>query len=304
MLNKKEVSNLRLYFIFTFLMFLVMLGLTGFLMFLKVSKMIVDIMSNVAAWAPTFVLIILYKKLFPGVPIGDFLKRSFGSKIKILDFLRVFIWQLLALVLAVGAYLVINDKPLNSLTFINLGSVFLVFVLTITAGPMGEELGWRGYALGVFQKCYSPLGSALILGVLWGFWHLPLWFITGFSGPDLLIYIFSFLLAIISTSVLITYFYNKSKNILIAIWIHFWFNFLLRIVTIEILPLLLYTAIVYFLFVLVLLATNKAIMMTKPKIKEGLSTPASGDPFTFTAVSTTNKNLRAKEKNYDYQRKI
>ena len=266
MLEKKEVSNLRLYFIFTYLMFLVMLGLTGFLMSLKVPKIIVDIMSNVASWSPTFVLIILYKKLFPGVPMRDFLKRSFGSKVKILDFFRAFIWQLLALLLVVSAYLLINGKPLNSLTFINIGSVFSVFVITLTAGPLGEELGWRGYALGEFQKRYSPLGAALILGLLWGFWHLPLWFITGFSGTDLLIYIFSFLLAIITTSVLISYFYNKSKNILIAIWIHFWFNFLLRIVNIDLLPLLLYTAIAYFLFVLVLLATNKEVMMARPKI--------------------------------------
>jgi len=266
MIDKKEVSNLRLYFIFTYLMFLVMLGLTGLLVSLKAPKIIVDIMSNVAAWSPTFVLIILYKKLFPGVPIKDFLKRSFSSKIKNLDFLRAFIWQLMALVLVVCAYLVFNEKPLNSLTFINLGSVFSVFVITLTAGPMGEELGWRGYALGIFQKRHSPLGSALILGVLWGFWHLPLWFITGFSGSDLFIYIFSFLLAIISTSVLITYFYNKSKNILIAVWIHFCFNFLLRIVIIDLLPLLLYTAIVYFLFVLVVVAINKEVMMTKLKI--------------------------------------
>jgi hypothetical protein len=266
MLEKKEVSNLRLYFIFTYLMFLVMLGLTGFLMSLKVPKIIVDIMSNVASWSPTFVLIILYKKLFPGVPMRDFLKRSFGSKVKIFDFFRAFIWQLLALLLVVSAYLLINGKPLNSLTFINIGSVFSVFVITLTAGPLGEELGWRGYALGEFQKRYSPLGAALILGLLWGFWHLPLWFITGFSGTDLLIYIFSFLLAIITTSVLISYFYNKSKNILIAIWIHFWFNFLLRIVNIDLLPLLLYTAIAYFLFVLVLLATNKEVMMARPKI--------------------------------------
>jgi len=241
-------------------MFLVMLGLTGLLMYLKVPKITVDIMSNVAAWSPTFVLIILYKKLFPGVSIREFLKRSFGSKVKILDFFRALLWQLLAMLLAVGAYLAINDKPLNSLTFINLGSVISVFVLTLTAGPMGEELGWRGYALGEFQKRYSPLGAALILGVLWGFWHLPLWFITGFSGTDLFIYISSFLLAIISTSVLITYFYNKSKNILIAMWIHFCFNFLLKLVNIDLLPLLLYTAIAYFLFVLVLLVTNKEVM--------------------------------------------
>jgi len=290
MLIKKEVSNLRLYFIFTYIMFLVMLGLTGLLMSLKVPKIIVDIMSNVAAWSPTFVLIILYKKLFPDVPIRDFLKRSFDRKIKIHDFFRTLIWQILALILAVSAYLIINGKTINSLTFINFGSIFSVFVLTLTAGPMGEELGWRGYALGEFQKKYSPLGAALILGLLWGFWHLPLWFITGFSGTDMLIYIFSFLLAINSTSVLITYFYNKSKNILIAIWIHFWFNFLLKIVNIDLLPLLLYTAIAYFLFVMVLLAKNKEVMMARPKTQKGFA-PSKQGTLHLNGGSTTNYDL-------------
>ena len=49
-------------------------------------------------------------------------------------------------------------------------------------------------------------------------------------------------------------------------WIHFWFNFFLKLVNIDLLPLLFYTAFVYFLFVLVLLAANKEVMMKKPKI--------------------------------------
>ena len=90
---------------------------------------------------------------------------------------------------------------------------------------------------------------------------------------------------------MITYFYNKSKNILIAMWIHFWFNFLLRIVNIDLIPLLLYTALVYFLFVLVLLVINKEVMMKEPEIVEGYSTTDSREPLTFTMASTTNKNL-------------
>ena len=165
---KKETSNLRSYFIFTYLLFWAMLVIIGILANLKVPKIVVDIMANVAAWSPTFILIILFSKLFPGVTIKDFVKRSFGSKVKILDFLHPLIRQLLALVLVVSAYLIINDLPLNSLTFINIGNVFSVLVITITAGPLGEELGWRGYALGVFQKRYSPLSAALNLGSVMG----------------------------------------------------------------------------------------------------------------------------------------
>ncbi len=37
----------------------------------------------------------------------------------------------------------------------------------------GEEMGWRGYVLPRLQTVHGPLTSALIVGVIWGFWHLP-----------------------------------------------------------------------------------------------------------------------------------
>ena len=118
-------------------------------------------------------------------------------------------------------------------------------LIFITSGPMGEELGWRGYALNEFQKKYSPLISSLFIGLLWGFWHFPLWIITGLTGYDLLFYSASFMLGIISFSVFVTYFYNKKKNILVAVWIHFLFNMLLQIVIIEDFRFILFVSVLY-----------------------------------------------------------
>lgn len=56
----------------------------------------------------------------------------------------------------------------------------VVFVLVV-----GEELGWRGYAQPELEKRYSPLVAALILGVLWGFWHLPNFFIPSLPHYDI-----------------------------------------------------------------------------------------------------------------------
>ena len=41
-------------------------------------------------------------------------------------------------------------------------------------GPLGEEIGWRGYALPQLLSRHSPLTSSLILGLVWGAWHAPL----------------------------------------------------------------------------------------------------------------------------------
>jgi uncharacterized protein len=55
---------------------------------------------------------------------------------------------------------------------------FFILLLIPGLGGAWEEPGFRGYALPVLQNGRSALFAALILGVLWAFWHLP-FFITG-----------------------------------------------------------------------------------------------------------------------------
>jgi membrane protease YdiL (CAAX protease family) len=53
------------------------------------------------------------------------------------------------------------------------------FALTIIGGPLGEEFGWRGFALPNLQRKFNPTVATIILGTLWGLWHLPLFFQAG-----------------------------------------------------------------------------------------------------------------------------
>lgn len=48
---------------------------------------------------------------------------------------------------------------------------------------MCEEVGWRGFALPRLQSRYGTLAASLIVGVVHGVWHLPVWFIRG-AGYD------------------------------------------------------------------------------------------------------------------------
>ncbi|WP_353809507.1 CPBP family glutamic-type intramembrane protease [Agromyces sp. SYSU T00194] len=52
-----------------------------------------------------------------------------------------------------------------------------LFILVMNAAP--EEYGWRGYALQPLIDRLGALGASLVLGAVWGLWHLPLHFITG-----------------------------------------------------------------------------------------------------------------------------
>jgi len=76
----------------------------------------------------------------------------------------------------------------------------LVFMVFLGGGQ--EEFGWRGYALPVLEYKYGILFANIILGIIWAFWHLPLWFITGtsqtymnFGGFILLMVGYSFILS-------------------------------------------------------------------------------------------------------------
>jgi uncharacterized protein len=52
-----------------------------------------------------------------------------------------------------------------------LGIFVYIFFL---GGPLSEEPGWRGFALPRLQSLHGPLVGSPILGILWGLWHLPL----------------------------------------------------------------------------------------------------------------------------------
>lgn len=53
-------------------------------------------------------------------------------------------------------------------------SFFFLFPLALVDAPLGEETGWRGYALPRFPAARSPLANTLILAVLIAGWHVPI----------------------------------------------------------------------------------------------------------------------------------
>lgn len=165
------------------------------------------------------------------------------------------------------SFSLINNKPLKTITFISISTIVPVFIIALTSGALGEELGWRGYVLHVFQKKYTPLISSLLVGLIWGLWHLPLMILSGYSEVELVFYMIAFMVAIVSTSVIITFFYNRSKNITVAMWIHFWFNFLLKVAVIDMLPLIIYTAIGYMFLATIIVFLNKNELIAKPLVR-------------------------------------
>jgi len=111
------------------------------------------------------------------------------------------------------------DLTLSSWAFYSVRSV--LFTLLIVA--VGEEVGWRGWMLPRLLQQYNPLKSSIILGVVWGGWHFPL-FINGFytHSPESIV---GYLLIGPVYAILYTWFYIRTGgNLLLVIVLHTMMN--------------------------------------------------------------------------------
>lgn len=98
-----------------------------------------------------------------------------------------------------------------------LGIFVLFIVIILIGGSLQEEFGWRGFLLPRLQKKFHPVFSAVIVGVIWTFWHLPMFFISGTGYNDFLVY----MAETIILSIEITWIYNKTNgSLLFPILIH------------------------------------------------------------------------------------
>jgi len=97
--------------------------------------------------------------------------------------------------------------------------------LNLVNGPLGEEAGWRGFALPRLQGKYNALVSSLILGLLWAGWHIPYYFELR-SGGNTGIPFPIFVPILIGLSIVITWIYNNTGgSLVLSVLAHFAFNF-------------------------------------------------------------------------------
>ncbi len=104
-----------------------------------------------------------------------------------------------------------------------LSVALLILLSALVGGPLGEELGWRGYALPRLQQLYSDTTSSLLLGGVWALWHLPLYLTGVYHGrvDDILARFFW----TIPLAFLFTFLYRKTNSsILLALLLHTSFN--------------------------------------------------------------------------------
>lgn len=100
----------------------------------------------------------------------------------------------------------------------------LPITLVFDTGPLGEEFGWRGFALPRLLNRRTPLASAVILGAIWFAWHVPTFFVPTLSQSQLSIPLF--FANSVALSIVMTWLYIRSGgDLLIMILVHVMANY-------------------------------------------------------------------------------
>lgn len=133
-----------------------------------------------------------------GVTEGRSGYRTLGSRM--IRWRVGWVWWAVALglplaVLAVAAVanVALWDAPapvLHELAWTDLALIFAIRMINPLDGPLGEEPGWRGYALPQLQADRSPLSGGVILAALVALWHLPI-VVVGSLPPFALVVTFA-----------------------------------------------------------------------------------------------------------------
>ena len=220
-------KTLKTYAVYTYLLFILFIGIIGLVKLLLPSNALFVMLKTLSAWTPTLVLLLMFKKLYPQDNRLGYIRRQFSEKVK-LSSLAAALGLLLAIfAVALLAAVLIFQQPLHELIVTSAWPLLYMLPLHLASGPLGEELGWRAFLLTELQHKYTLLQSGLIVGLVWGFWHLPLWLVSGLRGLELALYVVSFLVSIVCCSLIMTILYSQCRNLLIPILVHLLNNYLL-----------------------------------------------------------------------------
>lgn len=169
----------------------------------------------IGAFAPLFAAMFLVIKQKGWQGGWQFFKQAFDLKIKP-------IFLLAAVLIPILIHLISHTLapllgfPVASTLFpaeLNVPSIIIAipyFLLMLIIGGGQEEFGWRGYAQEPLQKRLGVIPASLLIGFVWGLWHLPLWVMPG-DGHSTYPYI-AFLIMTTSISIVYAWLFNASKQ--------------------------------------------------------------------------------------------
>jgi membrane protease YdiL (CAAX protease family) len=163
-----------------------------------------------ASWLPDIVGVAVTARAEGRVGLRQLFARAVRYRFGARWYVVALLLPIAAVFVAVGVGLLLGMDPPR---FITDASVLIpLFVFNLLAGPLGEELGWRGTALPRLLNRWGALTCSLILGVFWWTFHTP-GFVLGLFAPGFTPV--NSLVGAITLTIVITWLFNNSGGSLI-----------------------------------------------------------------------------------------
>ena len=140
-------------------------------------------------------------------------ERLLVWRVSIFWYLFSFLSTAAASLAAIGLHVLLGGEAGEFNDPAQLYLVVPAFLYVLFTSVLGEEIGWRGYALPRLQMRLSALGASVMLGLIWGIWHLPLFWMAGNFHQHIPVSLF--LLQTTGFSVLYTWMWNNTRGSLL-----------------------------------------------------------------------------------------
>ena len=228
MTNKKE--NLRRLGLYLLIAFALSLLLIVFRKPMETSARVSFIITQLFSFSPAIACLITRAVT----------KEGFGDMKLHFNFRGNFRWYLLAFALPLVCFSASQLLPviisgygsrLSGFTADNVLSVIFILMgqsAVVSAGLLGEELGWRGYMNRKLEPLVGTLGTCLIGGIIWGLWHFPIDISNYLGGSGSFSFsmklAFGRLVLLTCFGVFLMWLTKKTDSIFPAVVAHFMFN--------------------------------------------------------------------------------
>ncbi|MFU8772330.1 MAG: type II CAAX prenyl endopeptidase Rce1 family protein [Anaerolineales bacterium] len=178
-----------------------------------------DLFFLLGGWGPTVAAVLIVWLTAGKLAVKTFLARALQWKVGVRWYFVVMFLPSLTGLGAILLHVLLGGEPPQFLIR-EYGFMLIPIILVgLFTGPISEEFGWRGFAQPLLQNRVNPIFTSLIIGALWGLWHIPLFYTPGTSQVEM--NLFWFTINGIALAFLFTWIYNNTGgSILMAILFH------------------------------------------------------------------------------------